>query len=137
MNTAGNIFKTAMRFFVSQGYGPTTTFQAAMAVGITEPSVFYRFKYKAVLYAAVIEAAAENYLQRIKTLRDEDQTAYGVPEALIRVHFALIVRESAYAHILLGDCPARLKDTENGCVTIFADVQLRLKGATTAILERR
>ena len=130
------IFETAMRLFASQGYEATTTLQVARAVGITEPSVFYHFKNKVVLYAAVLEAAAGNYLQRIDTLQGDDRTAFGALEALIQAHFALVEQEPAYAQILLRACPARLKDTENGCAAIFGNVQSRLKGATTAILEK-
>ena len=125
-----------MRLFASQGYEATTTLQVAKAVGITEPSVFYHFKNKIALYTAILQAASTNYLQRLDTLNNGDQSAFGALEALIQVHIALVEQEPEYTSILMRSCPSRLRDTESACVAIFQTIQAKLKDATTAILEK-
>ena len=136
MSKKASIFKTAIRLFAAQGYEATTTLQIAREVGVTEPAVFYHFKSKNAFFSTVLEAAAKAYLNRIESLTLDNRTAFESLEALIRIHFSIVVKESEFMRILLRTCPARLEGPESTCAEVYREARSKLKSKLGKILDR-
>lgn len=58
-----SIIEAAVRLFSERGFRGTTTRELASAVGVTEPVLYEHFKTKRDLYAAIVEAKAQEGLQ--------------------------------------------------------------------------
>ena len=127
LNKKQSILKTATRLFAEQGYEATTTLQVAMQIGITEPSVYYYYKNKTLLFSAVLELASNAYKSGIDVLKPSDQSCFSMIEALIRFHTAIIDKNYDYMRILLRTCPKRLSDENDHCTKIYRDARAKLK----------
>jgi AcrR family transcriptional regulator len=131
-----SIFNTAVRLFASQGYEATTTLQIAKEVGVTEPAVFYHFKSKNAFFSTILEDASRVYFDRLDALKTDAPTAFESLEALIRIHFSIVKKETELMRILLRTCPLKLQDPESTCTQIYRDARSRLTAHFRNILKK-
>ena len=126
----------AVRLFALQGYAATTTLQVAREVGVTEPTVFYHFKNKSHFFSTILEDASQRYFGRLDALQLSGSSAFECIEAIIRLHFSVVVEEHEYMRILLRTCPARLEDPDDTCTRIYRQARSTLKALISGVLEK-
>lgn len=128
------IIKTACRLFADQGFEGTSTLQISTEAGATEPLIFYHFDTKDALFTSILEMSFAEYFIRLDALPDGTSTQFEKIENLISMHFEFVREMPHETKLIVGTCPAKLKDPDHICADHFARLRERIISYLTECL---
>ena len=101
--TKRKILRCAAKMFARKGFATTTTREIGEAVGIHYSSLYYHFRSKDEIYAAVVEDLCGRLMQGIEQVLDASQPPKEKLEMLIRAYFDFVAEHPHYARIAVNE----------------------------------
>lgn len=90
MKKKQGVINAAVEFSAGQGYDAATTFEPAIAAGVTEPEIYYHFKSKDGLCSHFFETAFNSYYSRQEATPTDTGTAFEKIKDLVAFHLHTI-----------------------------------------------
>jgi AcrR family transcriptional regulator len=141
--TRQHILSAALRSFAESGYAGTSVQQIVNAAKVSKPALYYYFRDKADLFAALVDYAHD---ERYRLLREAAETGRGVEEKLVAVtraifdfalrHKELMRLSFATAFGASGENPVRCQCLEKGRRNFEFLKQLIEEGQSRGELDR-
>ncbi|WP_421853655.1 TetR/AcrR family transcriptional regulator [Oricola sp.] len=112
-NPAADILDVAARCFQERGYQATSIDEVARGVGATKGRIYYHFRSKPDLFAAVFRAGMEMLAEKVRPVAELDLPAAEKLRRMAQVHVVELIRTQPYQRV------------------VWQGVNMHLRGATT------
>ena len=109
--TRAALLAAARQLFATQGYQATSIDDITAKAGVTRGALYHHFEDKSVLFRAVYEAFASEWVQRERLLLAAATDAWVQFRQMLHTHLAEAARSPEMQRIGLNDAPAALGST--------------------------
>ena len=120
------IMEAATKLFAAQGFYGTSVDAIAAAIGVTKPFVYYHFKDKADILAAICRRGADLTLSAIKAAESEPGTAAARLAFFCRAMAAIVIDHSHFLAVYNREIHALRDADRRGIVRIRTEIDRRV-----------
>ncbi|MGH8981025.1 MAG: TetR/AcrR family transcriptional regulator [Acidimicrobiales bacterium] len=133
--TRARIVETALQLIADHGFSATSTREIAEHLGFTKAALYYHFRTKEDLLAAIVAPA----MQELAVLAERGETAATPAErrALVEGYVDLVARHAELIRVIANDPGAKDSSVFTTTEPLFASLVKALSGTETPDLEQR
>lgn len=123
------VLDAAAKHFAGRGYAATSMREIAESAGMLAGSLYYHFKGKEDLLAAVYEAGVQQLTDAARAAAERETEPWARLEAACVAHLETLLKQSDYAQVLIRVLPedvppvaARLRALRSGYETLYREL---------------
>jgi AcrR family transcriptional regulator len=136
LGTKEDLIEAGAELFATRGFNGSTTLEIARTAGVTEPMIYYHFKGKHDLFTYILTSTFEEFFALLQSVDAKTATEFKKIERLFAAYYEFVDRKPRETTLILGPCPAKLKDAEQVCRESFKRLDSWLEGFLTHCLRR-